>query len=197
MPHRLSMKHFFVISMLVCQISMITMVVPFLPLLLRLLLLYLLSSPPPLHPSAPPPTPPPPALPPTAAFSSLPACCWRCRRLTTNLALGVRGPPAVCEEPISSTQHTHTNTHIHTSTQTGMGAHTRAQGDAWAQMKCLFKLSVLFTLQRFIWGRATFEGISLLEYAMLPPDMSSQPNGTVPFQKLFHRIPHMQLSFRI
>lgn len=109
MPHWLSVEHFFVISIPVCQISMITMVVPFL-----LLPPAPFSPPLPIPPSAPPPlpspTPPPPTPPPPAAFSSLPACCWGCCRLTwlsgcRNHQLCVRNP---------SYQHsTLTHAHMH------------------------------------------------------------------------------------
>lgn len=109
--HGLSMQHFFVISA-ICQISMITMVVPYFPhnsLPVPPLLSFLSSAPPPLSSPIPPTSTPPPV-----AFSSLPACCWGYCWLTW---LRVQGPPAVCEESISSTHCTHLHgcTHsIHT-----------------------------------------------------------------------------------
>lgn len=104
-PHGFSVEHFFVISMFICQISMITMVVPFLPLLLCLL--FSLLSWGTAFPLLPPPNPPPAPFAP-AAFSSLPARCWGCCRLTW---LGVQDHQLFVRNP-SHQPSTHKLRHI-------------------------------------------------------------------------------------
>lgn len=130
MSQRLSTKHFFVISMLVCQISMITTVVPFLPLLLlRLLFLSLLSSPLPASLSSS-----------SASFSrsssshSSSSCCFflsSCLLLRlpqTNLTRGAGTTSCVWGTHLIIPAHTHAcmhmDAHTHTCTRRDVCAQT-------------------------------------------------------------------------
>lgn len=101
MPHGLSMQHFFVIST-ICQISMITMVVPYMPhtlLSVPPLLSFLFSAPFPLSFPIPPPSTPP-----CCFFLSF---CLLLRLLLSNLTWGA-GTTNCCVRNPSHQPITHT-----------------------------------------------------------------------------------------